>query len=84
MTDAHGQPAPSVPVATGGLTPNAAGYSDTTKAVVRGVARLMGYNSRASTAIRETGRMMRGVVESIERDRVYWYEGESMRACETW
>jgi hypothetical protein len=46
--------------------------------VVRGLARAMGYNSKASTAIRETGRMMRGIVESIERDRVYWYEGESL------
>lgn len=51
-------------------------YSDTTKAVVRGVARLMGYNSKASTAIRETQRMMRGVVEAVERDRAFWYNGE--------
>jgi hypothetical protein len=54
-------------------------YSDTTKAVVRGVARLMGYNSKASTAIRETQRMMGGIVEAAERDRVYWYDGEPFR-----
>lgn len=53
-------------------------YSDTTKAVVRGVARLMGYNSKASTAIRETQRMMGGIVEAAERDRVYWYDGMSI------
>lgn len=71
-TESGGKAGVPVPTSTAGN----AEYSDTTKAVVRGVARLMGYNSKASTAIRETGRMMRGVVESIERDRVYWYEGE--------
>ncbi|KAK4687615.1 cytochrome b pre-mRNA-processing protein 3, partial [Tremellales sp. Uapishka_1] len=49
-------------------------YSDTTKNLVRGVAKLMGYNSKAVTAIRETGRMMRGIVEAVERDRSFWYD----------
>jgi hypothetical protein len=43
---------------------------------VRGVARLMGYNSRKSTAIRETGAMMHGIVGSIEAERAFWYESE--------
>jgi len=34
----------------------------------------MGYNSKASTAIRETGRMVRSVVEAVEDDKVFWYE----------
>lgn len=34
----------------------------------------MGYNSKASTAIRESGRMVRSVVEAIEDDKVFWYE----------
>lgn len=69
-------PAAPVPEASATLAQGQE-YSDTTKAVVRGVARLMGYNSKASTAIRETQRMMGGIVEAAERDRVYWYEGKS-------
>lgn len=60
-------------------TPEAAAtpkYSEGTKNLVRGVARLMGYNSRASTAIRETGRMMRGIVDAVEQERGFWYTGE--------
>jgi len=51
-------------------------YSDSQRKLVRGIARMMGYNSTASTAIRETSRMMKGVVQGIERDRDFWYEGE--------
>lgn len=51
-------------------------YSDTQIKMVRGLARIMGYNSRATTTIRETGRMMRGIVEGIERDKEFWYDGE--------
>ena len=39
-------------------------------------ARVLGYNSRASTAIRETGSMMSGIVEAVDRDHVFWYEGQ--------
>jgi len=53
-------------------------YSDTQRKFVRGIARMMGYNSKASTAIRETSRMMKGVVQGIERDRDFWYEGEQV------
>lgn len=49
-------------------------YSETTKTLVRGVAKLMGYNSRASTTIRETGRMMKGIVEAVDRDHAFWYD----------
>ena len=51
-------------------------YSEGTKNFVMGLARLMGYNSAASTAIRETGRMMKGIVDSVEEDRSFWYGGE--------
>ncbi|EIW66620.1 hypothetical protein TREMEDRAFT_65489 [Tremella mesenterica DSM 1558] len=39
-----------------------------------GVAKLFGYNSRASTAIRETGRMMKGIVDSAQADRAFFYD----------
>lgn len=51
-------------------------YSETTKKVVTTVARVMGYNAPTTTAIRETGRMMRGVVEAVEAERSFWYGGE--------
>ena len=41
-------------------------------------AKVLGYNSRASTSIRETGRMMRGICMSVERDDEYWYGGECL------
>jgi cytochrome b pre-mRNA-processing protein 3 len=50
-------------------------YSDRTIKLVQGLARIMGYNSRTSTAIRETSRMMRGIVEAVERDSAFWYDG---------
>ncbi len=53
-------------------------YSESTKNLVRGVAKLLGYNSKASTAIRETGRMMRGIVTAVEKERSFWYDGESL------
>lgn len=56
-------------------------YSETTKNVVKGVARLMGYNSSSTTAIRETGRMMKGVVNAVEKDRDFWYNSEF---CSLW
>ncbi|KAL1410354.1 Serine carboxypeptidase 3 [Vanrija albida] len=59
------------PGAAGRTSPT---YSEGTKTLVKGVAKLMGYNSKASTAIRETGRMMRGVVEAVETDRAFWYD----------
>ena len=39
-------------------------------------AKVLGYNSRASTSIRETGRMMHGIVAAVERDSDYWYRGK--------
>ncbi|RXK41310.1 hypothetical protein M231_01460 [Tremella mesenterica] len=49
-------------------------YSESTKKLVMGVAKLFGYNSRASTAIRETGRMMKGIVDSAQADRAFFYD----------
>lgn len=81
ITTAPQFPAPSDPF-NPSEAPGAAGYkspqySEGTKTLVKGVARIMGYNSKASTAIRETGRMMRGVVEAVEADRAFWYDSES-------
>ena len=63
---------------TGGVTPDKPKYSETQLKIVRGLARMMGYNSRASTAIRETGRMMGGIVDAIERDAEFWYDGKCL------
>ncbi|BEJ12792.1 hypothetical protein CspHIS471_0212520 [Cutaneotrichosporon sp. HIS471] len=52
----------------------AAEYSESTKNLVRGVAKLLGYNSKASTTIRETGRMMHGIVGAVENERSFWYD----------
>lgn len=72
-------PAPQFPPPNNPFEPAAqpakkAEYSESTKTLVRGVAKLMGYNSKASTAIRETGRMVRSIVEAIEDDKVFWYQ----------
>lgn len=51
-------------------------YSEGTKNVVKGLARAMGYNSSATTAIRETRNMMKDIVDAVDRDRDFWYNGE--------
>lgn len=51
-------------------------YSDGTKNVVKGLARAMGYNSQATTAIRNTRNMMKDVVDAVDKDRDFWYNGE--------
>lgn len=51
-------------------------YSETRVRFVRAAARLMGYNTKAVTAIRETGGMMKSIVMAIERDRTFWYDGQ--------
>lgn len=51
-------------------------YSEGTKNVVKGLARAMGYNSQATTAIRETRNMMKEIVDAVDKDRDFWYNGE--------
>jgi hypothetical protein len=74
ITESPQFPAPTDPFHPEPEVPQPQKYSEGTKTLVRGVARLMGYNSRTSTAIRETGRMMRGVVEAVEVERSFWYD----------
>lgn len=75
MTSAPIFPAPANP-----FKPESSGpkleYSERTKGLVKGMAKLMGYNSRATTAIRATSRMVKGIVESVQRDNAFWYDGE--------
>lgn len=71
---------PQFPAPTDPFHPEPAGnpkkeYSETTKSLVRNVAKVMGYHSKETTAIRETSRMMRGVVEAVEAQRSFWYDG---------
>ena len=51
-------------------------YSATKKKWVLTMAKLMGYNTQATTAIRETQRMLGGIVEAVENDAEFWYGGE--------
>ncbi len=37
---------------------------------------MLGYNSKGSTSIRETARMMSGIVDAVERDSDFWYRGK--------
>ena len=59
--------------------PTSPRYSDGQMGLIKGLARIMGYNSKASTAIRETRRMMGGIVEALEEDTEFWYGGELPR-----
>jgi cytochrome b pre-mRNA-processing protein 3 len=43
--------------------------------IVKALAKLMGYNSRSVTAIRETGNMCGAIVRAVERDHDFWYNG---------
>lgn len=45
-------------------------------AVVKALAKLMGYNTKSVTAIRETGNMVGSIVRAVERDHDFWYRGE--------
>jgi hypothetical protein len=45
-------------------------------AVVKALASVMGYNSKSSTAIRETGRICGTIVRGVEKSRSFWYDGE--------
>jgi len=77
MTESPQFPAPVDPFHPEQAKPEPASkYSPGTVKLVRGVAKILGYNSRTSTAIRETGRMMRGVVEAVEAERSFWYDSE--------
>ncbi|KAI5450357.1 Serine carboxypeptidase 3 [Naganishia albida] len=42
-------------------------------AVVKALAKLMGYNTKSVTAIRETGNMVGSIVRAVERDHDFWY-----------
>jgi cytochrome b pre-mRNA-processing protein 3 len=44
--------------------------------IVKALAKLMGYNSRSVTAIRETGNMVGSIVRAVEKDHDFWYQGE--------
>ncbi|WWC68702.1 uncharacterized protein I206_102636 [Kwoniella pini CBS 10737] len=48
-------------------------YNDLTLRLLRRVNKLLGYNRRRRTTARETGRMMKGIVEAVEADNEFWY-----------
>ncbi|KAG7539658.1 hypothetical protein FFLO_03457 [Filobasidium floriforme] len=41
--------------------------------IVKALAKLMGYNTRSVTAIRETGNMCGSIVRAVEKDHDFWY-----------
>lgn len=45
-------------------------------AVVKALAKMMGYNTKSVTAIRETGNMVGSIVRAVERDHDFWYQGK--------
>ncbi|WVW80069.1 hypothetical protein I302_102042 [Kwoniella bestiolae CBS 10118] len=63
-------PAPHNPFAP---TPAPKTYNDLTLRVLRRVNKILGYNRRRRTTARETGRMMKGIVEAVEYDKDFWY-----------
>ena len=64
-------PAPAAPVAP------AKQYSPLTIKIVQGLAKLMGGNSQASTAIRVTGILYDRCAEIVETEEAFIAEGES-------
>ncbi|WRT65616.1 uncharacterized protein IL334_002561 [Kwoniella shivajii] len=48
-------------------------YNEVTLRILRRVNKLLGYNRRRRTTARESGRMMKGIVEAVESDSAFWY-----------
>ncbi|WVR03877.1 hypothetical protein IAU60_000876 [Kwoniella sp. DSM 27419] len=48
-------------------------YSDLTIRLLRRVNKILGYHRRRRTTARESGRMMKGIVEAVEADKAFWY-----------
>ncbi|KAJ9110717.1 hypothetical protein QFC22_006695 [Naganishia vaughanmartiniae] len=67
---------PSPPTTSAVASPvpaNNAGHSPLKIAVVKALAKMMGYNTKSVTAIRETGNMVGEIVRAVERDHAFWY-----------
>ncbi|WWC87808.1 uncharacterized protein L201_002700 [Kwoniella dendrophila CBS 6074] len=63
-------PAPHNPFAP---PPEQKQYNELTLRLLRRVNKLLGYNRRRRTTARESGRMMKGIVEAVENDAAFWY-----------
>lgn len=61
--------------AADGQESNSPKVSPLKASVVKAVAKLMGYNSKSVTAIRETGNMCGELVDAVRRDHDFWYNG---------
>ncbi|WVF66979.1 hypothetical protein IAT40_001722 [Kwoniella sp. CBS 6097] len=63
-------PAPHNPFAP---EPEKKVYNDITIRLLRQLNIVLGYNRRRRTTARETGRMMKGIIEAVEADKAFWY-----------
>ncbi|WVQ94636.1 hypothetical protein IAU59_001716 [Kwoniella sp. CBS 9459] len=63
-------PAPHNPFAP---EPEKKVYNDITIRLLRQLNIVLGYNRRRRTTARETGRMMKGIIEAVEADKGFWY-----------
>jgi cytochrome b pre-mRNA-processing protein 3 len=70
------QPPPETSPSTSSTQQTATQHSPLKVSIVKALAKLMGYNTRSVTAIRETGNMVGSIVRAVERDHDFWYGGE--------
>lgn len=57
------------------------GYSPLTVSLVKGLAKLMGYNSKTSTAIRVTSDLYDLAAQQSHFDEHFWHNGEYIQRC---
>lgn len=69
----------AAPLSPSAPPPSGKPYSHLTVSIVKGVAKLMGYNSRTSTAIRVTSDLYDRCAERAEAEADFWYGGEYER-----
>jgi cytochrome b pre-mRNA-processing protein 3 len=69
------QPPPEASPSTSSTQQTATQHSPLKVSIVKALAKLMGYNTRSVTAIRETGNMVGSIVRAVERDHDFWYGG---------
>ena len=70
------QPPPEASPSTSSTQQTATQHSPLKVSIVKALAKLMGYNTRSVTAIRETGNMVGSIVRAVDRDHDFWYGGE--------
>ena len=70
------QPPPEASPSSSSTQQTATQHSPLKVSIVKALAKLMGYNTKSVTAIRETGNMVGSIVRAVDRDHDFWYGGE--------